>query len=179
MRQIIRMNKMLIYFILGIIIIIFRIELKKYLYLVVGIPVLVLAIEGMTYEILTKSYLKKHNHIGAELLRLILSVIIIFFLKNDLILICIIWGIIAILSSTREFGQCIYKLTEKRSIIISIQLLESIFQTVFAILLIIDPEEHVNFHLILLGVEMELEASRILFSYLYNYKVNKSKELLN
>ena len=177
MRQKIRFNKMMIYFILGIIVIIFRDELKKYLYLVVGIPMLILAIEGLTYELFTKSYLRKHNHLGQEILSFILALIIILFLDNDLNLICIIWGIIAILSSTKEFSETIYDLALKRSFLLILKLFEAILQTIFAIMLMIEPEEHIDFHLILLGIEMELEASRILMSFIYNLKKKNKIEV--
>ena len=47
-------------------------------------------------------------------------------------------------------------------------------EIVFAILLILDPQEHVSFHIILLGIEMLLTGSKEIIQLLYSKKHDNS-----
>ncbi|MBR6072396.1 MAG: hypothetical protein IKP77_06185 [Acholeplasmatales bacterium] len=174
-RQILRINKMVFYIPIGIIIIVMREHLINYLSLIVGIPMLIVSIEGLIYEIAIHSYKTEHNRIGEEIIKIILSVLIIFAFDNNVEIISIIWGVIAILQAVKELSKAIYELTYGGNPLFLLLLLQTIIQIIFAILLIIEPEEHVSLHLVLLGVEMELESSRILFTFIYNYKRRRIK----
>lgn len=169
-RQIIRINKMVFYIPIGIIIIVMREHMVNYLSYIAGIPMLILSIEGLIYEIISKSYKTEHNRIGEEIIKIILSVLIIFAFNNNVEIICVIWGIIAILQAVKELSKSIYELAYGQNPLYLLLLLQTIIQIIFAVLLIIEPEEHVSLHLVLLGVEMELESLRIFITFIINFK---------
>ena len=174
-RQLLRINKIVFYVPIGIIIIIFRNNLIDNLSLIVGIPMLVFSFESLIYEIVSKNYRNESNRLGEELIKIILSATIIFAFDDNVEMISIIWGIIAIITALKELSKSIYEIVNKRKMLFFIVIAHSIVQIVFAILLIVEPSEHVTFHLILLGVEMELESVRVLLTIIYN-KIRHDRE---
>lgn len=174
-RQIIRINKMLFYIPTGIIIIVLREKLIDYLSYIVGIPMLILSLEGLVYEVVNKSYKTMHNRLGEEVIKIILSVLIIFAFDDNVLIISIIWGIIAILQAVKELSKSIYEINYQKNYKYLILLIQTVLEIIFAILLIIEPEEHVSFHLVLLGIEMLFESTRILITFIYNYSLNKKR----
>jgi len=170
MRQILRINKMIFYIPIGIIIIIFRQNLINYLSLIVGIPLLIISLEGLIYEIASKNFKNEHNRLGEEIVKFILSCVIIFVFNNDVEMISVIWGIIAILQALKELSKAIYEINTNKNKLYIFLLIQTTTQIVLAILLIIEPKEHVDLHLILLGVEFLLESLRILLTFVNNKK---------
>lgn len=175
-RQILRINKIIFYIPIGIIIIIFREHLINYLSLIVGIPMLVFSSESLIYEIIIRNYRNEYNRLGEETIKIILSILIIFAFNNNVELIAITWGIIAILQALKELSKSIYELTSNKKLIYFLVLAQSLIQIGFAILLISDPHEHVSFHLVILGVEMEIESLRIFIDFIIT---KKKQEKLN
>lgn len=177
-RQILRINKIAIYVPIAIIIIIFRERLLDHLNIIVGIPLLVFSLESLLYELYVKNYKNELNRIGEDLLSIILSSLIIFAFDDNLEIICIIWGIIAILSAVKELSKSIYEITALNKHIYFLVILQTLLQIFFAVLLIIEPEEeHASMHLVLLGVEILLESFRIFITFLYTYKKRKQAKL--
>lgn len=177
LNKIYKINMMIIYLIVGIITIIFRNDLLEYLHLLVGISMLVLGLQALFLDIYFKTYQKENNKIGLDLVRVVLSIIIITAFHDDLILVCVCWAIIAILSSCVVLSRSIHSMFKKEFFIF--EMLFSIAEITFAIILISDPFEHVTFHIVILGVEFILESISILIDLLYT-KVglkNKKREI--
>lgn len=176
-RQILRINKIIFYIPIGIIIIVFREHLINYLSLIVGIPMLVFSLESLIYEIIIRNYRNEYNRLGEETIKIILSILIIFAFNNDVELIAITWGIIAILQALKELSKSIHELTSNRKPIYLLVLAQSLIQIGLAILLIADPHEHVSFHLVILGVEMEIESLRIFIDFIITKKKQEKLKL--
>lgn len=177
-RQILRINKMIIYIPIAIIIIVLREDLLDYLNFIVGIPLLVFSLESLLYELYIKNYRNELNRIGEDIIQIILSILIIAVFDDNLEIICIIWGIIAILTAVKELSKSIYEITAKRKPIYFLVVTQTLFQIFFAVLLIIEPaEEHATMHLVLLGVEILLESLRIFITFIYTYKRRKKIKL--
>lgn len=176
-RQILRINKLAIYIPLGIIIIVLRDKLIDSLNLIVGIPLFVFALEGLIIELYNRNYKNELNRIGEETIKMILSFLIIFTFDDNVEIICIIWGIIAILSAVKELSKSIYEVTAEKKPMYLLVILQTVLQITFAILLIIEPEDHVSFHMVLLGVEIELESLRVAITFFYTYKKRKDAKL--
>ncbi len=172
LKRIVKISKILIYLCLGILILLFRNDIYDYLYLIVSLPILYVAVQEFIYEIYTKSYLNELNKIGSLLIEIILATIILF-TKTDIELLCIIWGIIVIIKGTTALNNVIHLLVTKKFIAASLEGIEAIIQIVFAILLVIEPEEHVSFHIILLGIEMEIIALKSFIENVLLYYYNK------
>ena len=172
-----KINKFIIYLVLGIIILVLRDDTYNYLYLLIAIPSLVLNIEQLSYEIYERAYYKKANLIGACLLKIALALIILI-MNADMLVVCVLWGISIIISSTITLDESTYLVTNRKIFAFLIEVAESIVQIVFAVLLIIDPVEHISFHIILLGVEMLLIAARVAIEFIYKsitYYKNQKK----
>lgn len=168
MLKILKINKGIIYVVLGIIVLIFRASILNYLYLFVSIPVLVIALEELAYGIYVKSYKNQFNDLGEILLKIVLSVFLLLYNKEEELLeVCVLWGIIVIISATMAINKAIYELNHKKITVFLFETTISVAQIVFSILLLIDPYEHVNFHIILLGIEMLLIGTKEFLSYIY------------
>lgn len=168
MLKILKINKAIIYTILGILVLIFRADILNYLYLFVSIPVLVIALEELAYGIYVKSYKNQFNDLGEIILKIVLSIFLLLYNKEEELLeVCVLWGIIVIISATMAINKAIFELSHKKITVFLFEMVISTAQIVFSILLIIDPFEHVNFHIILLGIEMLLVGSKEFLSFIY------------
>ncbi len=170
---ILRINKTIIYFLIGLLTIIFHSYIieKELVYLVVGVTTLVLAIEGLLYDIIYKQFKTTHNHIGTELFKIALAIVMIVVFKENLVLICVCWAILVALNSTKTLNKSIGHMSKKEPFVFS--MIFSIVQLVLAILLIIDPEEHASMHVVLLGVEFIVEAIEFVVNSFYRTKLHK------
>lgn len=171
MRELLRINKIIVYFIVGVAAIALNkvIIEKNLLYLLVGLSTLVLAIEGLFYDIFTRSYKTDHNHIGTELFKIALSMVVLFVLKDNLDMICICWAILVVLASTKTLNKAISHMTNKEPFVFS--MLFSIAQLVLSVILITNPEEHAPLHVIILGIEFIIEALRYIVNYIYRRRI--------
>lgn len=156
--KIYRIISAVLYVILGILVIIFRDMWVDYLHYVVGAPTLILALHSLYIDLLTKSYKDMHNRIGYDIARIAISCIIIFVYKDSMYIACVLWGMLAIFNASFLLSKAFYLMHKKSYFLFSLIL--SVSEITFAILLIIDPMEHVMFHIILLGVEFILDAIR-------------------
>lgn len=180
MRNVFKINKIIIYFLVGLFIILFHNYILNHniLYLVIGITTLVLAIEGLIVDIVLKRYKTDNNHIGSELFKIALSLVILiaFNKKSDFEMVCICWSIIVIIANTKTLNKAISNLFTKKKFMFSI--IFSIMQLVLAIMLISNPEHHVKLHIIILGIEFIIESIRYTMNYIYALK-NDNKEVID
>lgn len=180
------MRKMLIirsivFLMVGAFIIIFNSKTINYLSLLIGIFMIITSLVDAFVHLLTKDYKEKSYTLYTPFVIFILALLILFTSKNDIVFICLIWGVIAILQAGRTINECVYNFFNNKKYIIS--LLESIISMVLAIMLIINPLEHVQMHLIILGLEIALSGLRIIIKLVYAKKnpkiMNEEYEKIN
>jgi len=171
-----RITLTIIYVILGTLIIIFRDSWIDYLHLVVGIPVLVLAIHSLYVDVFNKTYNEMHNKIGYDIAKIAISCIIIFVHKDSIYITCILWGMLAIFNASFSLSKSFYLMHKKSYFLFT--LLLAVTEITFAIILIINPLEHVMFHIILLGVEFILDAIRNILVIVHTKLPIDKEELL-
>jgi len=174
--------RILAYIIVGIILIIgaynFLDNLLNYLNLIVGIAVLYGSTTAFVLAINRKAYKNEDNHVGTHFLIMIFSIIIILskYFNEDLefSLICTLWGISAIITGSIRINGSIYDLARKELKGVNlVEFIESVVEIVLAVVLILNPEEHVKTHIVLLG------ASNILFAIILLVHEIKFKREVN
>ncbi len=174
--------RILAYIVVGVVLIIgaynFLDNLLNYLNLIVGIAVLYGSTTAFVLAINRKAYKNEDNHVGTHLLIIIFSIIIILskYVNKDLefSLICTLWGISAIITGSVRINGSIYDLARKELKGVNlVECLESIIEIVLAVVLILNPAEHVKTHIVLLG------ASNILFAVILLVHEIKFKKEVN
>lgn len=171
-RKMLIINKIIIYIIVGLFTVIFHnlIMDNNFLYLLVGITTLLLGVEGMLADIIAKAYKSDHNHMGSELFRIVLAIVILFHFnkKEDFEMVCICWAILVVVSNTKSLNKSINHMFKGESFLF--HMVFSIVQLVLAIILITDPGHHAKMHVIILGFEFLIEASEYLINVFYRQK---------
>ncbi|MCR5786420.1 MAG: hypothetical protein K6G28_01805 [Acholeplasmatales bacterium] len=169
MRKVTGIIRLTLYALIGLLLIIGELNELPFiidnLNIIVGTPLLIGSVSHMISDFKEGKHMKHDNFFGGEFIVTILSVIILFYpllgkQKNDeIIFICIAWGVIAILNGSRDFSHVIYYINSKKPYVYS--LIESVIMVVLAIMLILDPMEHVKLHIIVLGIEFLIEALEV------------------
>ena len=157
MKKTLDLIKPIVYIITGILIIIFSKQIVNYLPYVVGSIMILVNVEAIIVDAIEKDY----EHFGYKLGIIVLGIVIMSAAFDDFEAICIIWATISIINGGRSLIKSIIDI-KKSKVINIIGLLLSLLSIVLSIFLIIDPLEHVGSHIILLGLEIILDGSRIL-----------------
>lgn len=157
--------KLSIYLVIAILIFIFHnwimSEGGKYLQYVVGSVMILYGIDEIVNIILDKNFKERLVRISTPLLTILFGFITIFVIENneyEFVILCVLWSSWSIM---REFNEIIEKVVYEREnkITALLNLLESLAVIVLSVLLMINPgEHHAHIHLILLGIELALEA---------------------
>lgn len=173
-----KINRIIVYILIGALIIIFNdfILDKHLLSWIVGISTLVLSVEGLIYDIYFKKYETDRNHIGTEIFKIAVSILILTVFRNDLDMICICWAILVGLTATRALNKSIYGMVAHKPFMIS--MLFSILELTLAILLVTNPSHHVSTHVVLLGIELIVEGIASILHALYKMH-DKGEEDMN
>ena len=156
---------------LGILILIFNHPAMEYLNYVVGGAIFLYAIYAIGNSIFRVDILENDHGLIEGLILLLFAVLVMFFVSDDLVKICLIWGTWSILREAKEITEDLHRIAHKGPGFISI--VESIVIIVLSVSMIMNPtEHHAHVHVILLGIELILEVA---FPYLYMlwYKVTK------
>ena len=143
----------------------------EYLSYIVGASLFVESVISLIHDIIKKKYNNDENHMGSHIVSLIISIMILLirpiYKEPKLELTCILWGISAIMSSSLNLNFTIYEITHKEFRFIEfIEMIESIAEIALSILLIMEPDNHVDTHIILLGVEYILESVLTAFHFI-------------
>ncbi len=179
MKNIVYWSKVIVYTVLGIIILIFQNNLLNYLKFFVAIPTLALSIEEFVFFVIEKNYTKEMNDFGSIVIKIVLSIVLLFVDYEEIIIICVLWGIMVIITATTDLSKAVHLFIENYRIASVLEAIQSIVQIFLSVLLIIDPIEHVSLHIIVLGIEMLLLALKSVIKYIYNNVIEKrNKERL-
>ena len=157
MKKTLDLIKPLVYIITGIAIIIFSKQIVNYLRYVVGLIMILVNIEAIIVDAIEKDY----EHFGYKLGIIVLGIVIMTAAFDDFEAICIIWATISIINGGRSLIKSIIDI-KKAKVINIIGVLLALLSIVLSIFLIVDPLEHVTSHIVLLGLEIILDGSRII-----------------
>ena len=153
MPKFLKLTKTILYLSAGILIFIFFRSILPYVAYVVGGAMLLYALEELIFQIVKREYAK----LADPLIQIALAVLL-FFSNDDIVKVCVIWGVWTLLREGHEITVVLMEIKTKRLAFLDI--LESIVEIVFSILMILTPGgHHATVHLILLGVELVFSVS--------------------
>ena len=174
--KIIQITKNILYFVLGVLILIFNKFCLANIALVIGAVMLLNAAEDITTWSI-KGLVKEGTRFFDALILLILA-LVLFLVRDNFEKCLIIFGAWMILEEGREITDCVILFKEHKYV--ALDIIESIFIIIMSILLILHPNEHhAHIHIFILGAELLVEVA---FYYMYKYldkKFNNTKEIEN
>ena len=174
MKKFFEISKMIIFGIGGIMTIIFHSEIANYLGYVVGGVAIYYGVIGILESIINKTVFSRHTEVFDDGIYILLGILLATVLKDKVYEICIVWAVWSILRETREFKELLYSARNHRPFIIST--IESIVIIIFSVFLIIDPQEHMHTHIILLSVEFLCQDLFKVIDFIFNKVQKKKKE---
>ena len=151
MPKLLRWSKGILYIFAAVMIFLFHEEIIPHVAFLVGGVVLAYALEELIYLLAERHF----ADIAESLIQIVLA-ILLFLVHDDIIKICVIWGVWSIIREGREMTRALVHLKTKRLALVDIA--ESVTVTVLSAFLVLEPgHHHAKIHLILLGIELLLE----------------------
>lgn len=165
--------KTTIYMIAGILIIIFNKAIFAYVEYVVSAVIIAYGINFIIRGITNKSLFKDTSKLVSAVTNILVGIALIL-TGDDPVTLCVIWGVWSILREGTEIAELLPELIEKK--VGFLDLAESIAIIVLSFILIMEPtEHHIQFHIIILGIELILEVLFPLFNKLIEKIYEKVK----
>lgn len=153
--NIFKIIKYIIYFVSGILILIFHNFFLEYIAFTVSTVMLLEALEDIV--IWVKRGIAKEGTKFFEALVLIILAISLILVRNDLTRCLVIWAVWMILSEGKEITNCVQRFIRRRPAFVNT--IESIFVIVMSVILIVYPNEHhAHIHIYILGIELICEV---------------------
>lgn len=160
--KIINTIKPTIFIIIGIMNIIYASTLKTILPTILGFATIITSSISLINNIIEKEYKTLDTmKIPSNAVYIIVGLTILFKGENAIPFIAIVWGMSGLRKGTKELNVAIYNKVHKNRFLG--ELIHSIFELTISILLIYNPFTKLEEHLILLGIEMIIGSSKVLF----------------
>ncbi len=153
MPKYLKITKTILYIAAGIFIFIFFRNMLPYAGFLVGSAVLLYALEELVFHILRRQFAE----LADSLIQIILAVLL-FLSNGDIVKVCVIWGVWAIIRESREMIRAL--INREKHELAFLDVIESVVVIVLSIIMILSPtEHHATVHLIILGIELILEVT--------------------
>ncbi|MBR0189554.1 MAG: hypothetical protein IJQ23_04135 [Clostridia bacterium] len=167
--------KAVLYLTLAVFIFVLNKTIMPYVGILVGAIVCLYAAEELAVYAARKTLFSDAYHLFDGIAQLLIG-IILFIVSDDIIKVCLVWGVWSILRESKEMAEAIKKLPTRKSEIINV--IESVTIIALSFLMILESnEDHAYLHMILLGVELVIV---VLFYYIEVFEnkflQRKSKE---
>lgn len=154
--------RQIIFFIVGIMNIIFASLLREKLPMIIGFASIITGTISFIKNMIKKEYETLETmKIPRDIVISILGIIILLKKENAIPFIAIAWGILGLLRGSKELNVAVYNKVHKKTFLL--ELVHSVLELVFSMLLIFDPFEKIEEHLVLLGIEMVIGSLKICF----------------
>ena len=152
----------IILIVVGMIHIIFADYLKEKLTIITGITTINISLINLIRNIKKKEYKTLDTmKIPENIVALLLGIMTLFKGQNAISFIAIIWGITGLRKGVKGFNIALYNKVNNKQYIG--KLVYAIIETALSILLVFDPFEKVEEHLVILGFEMIIIALKVAF----------------
>lgn len=152
----------IILIVVGMIHIIFADYLKEKLTIITGITTINISLINLIRNIKKKEYKTLDTmKIPENIAALLLGIMTLFKGQNAISFIAIIWGITGLRKGVKGFNIALYNKVNNKQYIG--KLVYAIIETALSILLVFDPFEKVEEHLVILGFEMIIIALKVAF----------------
>lgn len=161
-REKIETARQIVFIILGFINVIFASTLREKLPYIIGITSVIIGSISLIKNIKNKEYQKLETmRISRDFVSVILGVMILLKGEHAIPFIAIVWGISGLQKASKGLNIALYNRAQKKPFFL--ELLHSTLELIFAILLIFNPFEKLEEHLIILGIEMIISSLKIGF----------------
>lgn len=148
-----RIVKATLYIAVAILILIFHEKIMPSVAFLVGGVVLAYALEELIFLIAQR----KFADMAESIIQIVLAVLL-FLAHDDIIKVCIIWGVWSIIREGREMTHALVHI--RRYWLAIVNIAESVVVTVLSATMILEPgEHHAHIHVILLAIELILEIA--------------------
>ena len=152
----------IILIVVGLIHIIFADYLKEKLTIITGITTINISLINLIRNIKKKEYKTLDTmKIPENIVALLLGIMTLFKGQNAISFIAIIWGITGLRKGVKGFNIALYNKVNNKQYIG--KLVYAIIETALSILLVFDPFEKVEEHLVILGFEMIIISLKVAF----------------
>lgn len=152
----------IILIVVGLIHIIFADYLKEKLTIITGITTINISLINLIRNIKKKEYKTLDTmKIPENIAALLLGIMTLFKGQNAISFIAIIWGITGLRKGVKGFNIALYNKVNNKQYIG--KLVYAIIETALSILLVFDPFEKVEEHLVILGFEMIIISLKVAF----------------
>ena len=169
-----KVTKAVLYILAGVVIIVGYKVILPYAGYVVGGIVFAYALEELIILAVRKEIFGAGNSLVEDIVQIVIALLLIFS-GDDVVKVCLIWGMWSIIRESREMTEALKRVLNKRSGLISI--IESVVVIGMSVAMVIEPGEgHVVTHTILLGIELILEIVFPLIDYLFDKNAKKKSD---
>ncbi|MBQ2771247.1 MAG: DUF308 domain-containing protein [Methanocorpusculum sp.] len=139
----------------GLFCILFPTTFCDFIPLIVGISMILAGGFGIFVGFETRNYrLPGMSGLGESIVLTLLGLVIIISQNASLLLLGVIWGLLGLGKGAKEINTFLYRLTNKENFLFP--LIMGILEVIFGLILILEPTEHIAFHVIILGINMIL-----------------------
>lgn len=157
-----RFTIQIILIIVGLVNIIGASFLKEKLSIVTGITTIIISIINLIRNTRKKTYKTLDTiKIPENIVTIILGIMMLLKQENAISFIAIVWGISGLRKGIEEFNVVIFNKMNNKQFVA--ELIHASIETILSILLVFDPFEKVEEHIIFLGIEMVISALKIAF----------------
>ena len=139
----------------GIFCILFPTTFCDFIPLIVGVSMILVGAFGIFVGFETKNYkVPEISGIGDSVVLTLLGLVIVISHNASLLLIGVIWGLLGLGKGAKEINTFIFRLLNKENFIFPLVI--GILEIIFGLILILEPTEHIAFHVVILGINMVL-----------------------
>ncbi len=172
-----RYSRFVIYLVIAVLLIVFRVELLDYLKYLIGALMVVYGLQTIVFHLIKRKTFFKANDFFWGCTEIFLGIILLTTTMSFEI-VCAIWAIWSILRETNEIENAVIDMKDGVKVLPIIDILESVVMITFSVMLLISrSEEHVIVHIILLSIELIVASGLPLAEDLFAYiKKRQNKE---
>ncbi len=123
--------------------------------LIVGISMTAAGFFGILVSVATRNYrFAGISTMGEAVVLTLLGIVILITQNASLLLLGVIWGLLGLSKGAKEINTFLYRFTNKENFLFP--LVMGVLEIIFGVILILEPTEHISFHVGILGINMIL-----------------------
>ncbi|HJJ63459.1 MAG TPA: DUF308 domain-containing protein [Methanocorpusculum sp.] len=139
----------------GIFCILFPTTFCDFIPLIVGVSMMIVGVFGIFVGFETRNYKTPEiSGLGDAVVLTLLGFVIVISQNASLLLLGVIWGLLGLGKGAKEINTFLYRASRKENFIFPLVI--GILEVIFGLILILEPTEHIAFHVIILGINMVL-----------------------
>ena len=168
-----RITKATLYIAVAILILIFHEKIMPSVAFLVGGVILAYALEELIFLIAEK----KFADMAESIIQIVLA-ILLFLAHDDIVKVCVIWGVWSVIREGREMAHALPRI--RKHFLASVNVAESIVVIVLSATMILEPgEHHAHIHVILLAIELILEIVFPILETLLDKWIKREKKTID